>query len=908
MKDILSEENSKKVGEKMISKWDSPSSSDRFGREPFVDTIVKTIESSDEGFNLGISARWGEGKSSILRQLRPKLESLNYKVLSFEPWKYTQDAISIKRKFIIDIYSQLGKKYDEAGLYNSIEKEKNLGFEEYYEAFVGKLGTFGLFSMIGVFLFIALLLLFQSISGVDINITQIFLTNLFIPILVGFGPLLKKITEVTIKQTIPKVESAEQFEVLFNMAIKEIMDMQNPPKRIVIFVDDLDRCNHIEVEQILTALFTFFNNRNCIYVITADHTVIRRYISNFLQLEDEVGSNGGKDIEKTNHTRQKEATEYLKKIFQINFILPKIPSDLLELWVRDLLEINPIVIFKNPYAKDYLINLLLNNFQGNPRKIKHFIRTLAFQLEAISKKMNRLSDKTGEEYKNLNKVKESPELLAKILILQDRFPDFYELITSEPKLLQRREEGEIAEDKELQNLLAQEPKFFNSVTRPKELKTIDPYYFLYFSGSTGYVETKVVDPAEIKALARSADFDGLSKIISGLTDEPRNAQVELIKKEYDVPAIQPPEKVNVVRSLLHAISLIEETTLRLQNLNDIIDAKTKYAVEFLSLQSVDFEKFISRVNLDTIERLLIESPFSDFVLQNQILKAFISKQYEINVGGVSDAFIKVISDGLGRADTNFGTYLELIKKITPENLSKNNLLQESLIETYIRSKDSLKLELFDVILGFKNNLMPDKQQEFDNIILAAMGSDSISESIAMINNIPQKINKGNFDFSKSLPVLRKRVIASDNIDLEKFINVLLHPALMSEIGPTNMDVVFNLLADVISESNSLKVSLVISKLPDIISLANNKSALLRKIIQIIFAKETDDFIQVLGVVKSMDAFWSLNLELKKEFVKELRVGVGKLKRKEIKKTISELLSEFESSSEINKKEGVIIGQ
>ena len=108
--------------EKAVNKWDTPSSNDRFGREPFVDTIVKTIQSSDEGFNLGISARWGEGKSSILKQLEPKLQALNYKVLIFEPWKYTQDAISIKRKFIIDIYSQIGKNYDESEFYNSTER------------------------------------------------------------------------------------------------------------------------------------------------------------------------------------------------------------------------------------------------------------------------------------------------------------------------------------------------------------------------------------------------------------------------------------------------------------------------------------------------------------------------------------------------------------------------------------------------------------------------------------------------------------------------------------------------------------------------------------------------------------------------------------------------------------------
>lgn len=88
-----------------------------------------------------------------------------------------------------------------------------------------------------------------------------------------------------------------------------------------------------------------------------------------MQLKDEIGEDGKVDMEKTNEMRQKEATEYLKKIFQINFILPKTSSDLLEVWAKGLLDGSPMIIFKNPYARDYLINLVLNNFQSNPRKI-----------------------------------------------------------------------------------------------------------------------------------------------------------------------------------------------------------------------------------------------------------------------------------------------------------------------------------------------------------------------------------------------------------------------------------------------------------------------------------------------------------------------------------------------------------
>ncbi|KKR15351.1 MAG: hypothetical protein UT43_C0002G0008 [Parcubacteria group bacterium GW2011_GWC1_39_29] len=874
------------------NKWDKPSREDLFGREPFVDTIVKTIKSSKEGFNLGISARWGEGKSSILEQLKPKLESLNYRVLAFSPWKYTQDQGSIKRKFIVDIYSQIGEKYDDSELYSSREQEKALKPDEYSVLFWSRIWLFTKFTGVTALIFLLALLIVQDVFGIDINITQVFLTNLFIPVLAGLLPLVTKLTEVTIKHSTPKIESAEQFEKVFNTAIEKIMGSCNPPERIIIFVDDLDRCNHVEVEQILTALFTFFNNKHCTYVITADHTVIRRYISSFLQLEDEVDEEGATDIKKTKEMRQKEATEYLKKIFQINFILPKIPSDMLEEWTKGLIDVSFVIVFKNPYAKDYLVNLILNNFQGNPRKIKHFIRTIEFQLEAISEKISRLADTTSEEYKNLNKVKDSPELLAKVLILQDRFPDFYEKIASEPKLLQKHEGGEISEDKDLQNLLAQEPKFFNSVTRAGLLKTIDPYYFLYFSGSTGFVETKVVDPAEIKALARSGDFEGLTKIINGLTDEPRNAQVEYIKLDFDSSEIQPPEKVNIVRSLFHVSSLIEEPTLRLQKLKDIFDSKTKYSTEFSSLQSVDFEKFISFLDLGTVNSLLADSPFIEQGLQGQILNAFISKQSEIGKGEIMDRFVQCIAEGVQKNDANSTVYVSLVKKLIPENFEGSDLIQDALIKTYALSADPLKQELFSTLLELNDNLFQSKKIEFQDILADIIKNNTIGEAVALLGNIPEKINKKNFDLSKLTAAINERMISLSGAEFEQLVNILVHPAVKAELNPKDMDASLSVVAGFLSSDDVTKRTYVRGKLPDFLTHVENKSAFLGQVIKSIEVGPLSESTETISVLVGMSDFWSSNALLKKEFASELKKGAKKNKDNDIKDLMNKTANEI----------------
>ena len=901
------------IAPRTVSKWDAPSRSDLFGREPFVDTIVKTIESSEEGFNLGVSARWGEGKSSILEQLKPKLETLNYKVLKFEPWKYTQDQISIKRKFILDIYAQLGKKHDETEFYSATEYEKELSPEKYSDIFAKKIGLFFRFAAPTAVVFVFGLVLFQKWSGVDINITQIFLSNLFVPVLAGLLPIVTKLTEVNIKQHIPKIESAEQFEKRFNEAIEEIMKGENPPKRVIIFVDDLDRCNHTEVEQVLTALFTFFNNKKCTYVITADHTVIRRYISQFLQLSDETREDGSVDIKKTNELRQKEATEYLKKIFQINFILPKITSDLLENWVRDLLGANPVIDFHNPYAKDYLVNLILNNFQGNPRKIKHFVRTLAFQLEAINEKISRLTDQSGEEWKNLHKVKRSPELLAKILIIQDRFPDFYESITSEPKLLQKREEGEIADDnKDLQNLLAQEPKFFNSVTREDDFKTIDPYYFLYFSGSTGYVENNAVDPAEVKAKAKAADFEGLTKIISGLTDEPRNAQFEHIKKEFDVPQIQPPEKANIVRSLFHTVSLIEQPTLRLQKLKEIFNSKRKYEVQFVSLQSVDFSKIIPIADAAVADKLLSEAPFTDPKLQLQVLNGFVSKQTLVDKV-IADKFISVIAAGLKRNDASSQAYLDLVRKVEPKIFAFADLIQQVMIGTYPKAADPLRQNIFDTLVTFKNILTPPRSQEFEATVFEIVKTAPIGTAVALIGNIPDKINKNSFDVTRLCGSIRDRLASiGSHGELEQLTNIVVHPNIRKEIGDGNLNELIHSLIVILDDKDAAKRAYIRGKLPELLAYSTDKKGALRQIVQSIAHSGIAEGSQTMAKVQGMSDFWSAQPDLKKEFAKELKASAKKASDDAVKelmiKSSNELVPPPEPKKPLEEKKTEVQGE
>ncbi len=873
-----------------IDRWDLPTSTDLFGREPFVETILKTIESTDEGFNFGISARWGEGKSSILEQLGPRLETVGYKVLKFEPWKYTQDQISIKRKFIIDIYKQLGKEYDETELYVVSEKEVTPSIEKRFGTFLENLALAIRAIIPATLAFLFFLWLLKKFTGWNLDIESIFLSNLFIPILAGFVPLLRDAISIRVKQPIPKVESTEQFEKRFNAVIDELMHSPFKPKRVVVFVDDLDRCSHKEVEQVLTALFTFFSNKNVIYVITADHTVIRRYISEFLDIPPQLGADGQINMKATNDLKNREATEYLKKIFQINWILPRIPPDLLEDWVKKLIKETSAIEFKNPYAESYLVDLIRNNFEGNPRKIKHFLRTLSFQLEAANEKIKRVSVSNTDEKKNLALIIDCPELLAKILIIQDRFSESYEKLQTEPNLIRKYESGEFSEDAELQRLMSQEPRFFESITRTQN-KTVDPYYFIYFSGSTGFIEPKTVDPSQIKTFARGADFENLVKAISGLTDEPRNRQIEHIKDELANPQIQQPEKANAARSLFYVISLIEESRVRIQKISDLIDLAKTYSQEFLGIQAVDISKIAPHLDVSIAQKLLAEEPFIQPTLRNQTWNGLFQARQSLDKK-VLTLFIKILTEKLMAQDEEFQTAMGLLKQFEDEIVVQaEGVIAPGMVESFRARDISQKEQILDIAIRFKNVLAKDALNAIQNSLAELAKSGIVSHNIFVVSNIPSRI-RGNFDLTPLVEALVERIRQAPTSELEQLFNNLFNQSVREALGQAHLDRLIKAFTDCASSTDSQRVNFTVSKIPELLRHSGRKKEIINNLLVSTAKSIRPENRAILSTIWANKQFWIEEPGMKKFFTGKIKSLQKSSSDDEFKTIISSVLNEL----------------
>ena len=192
-----------------------------------------------------------------------------------------------------------------------------------------------------------------------------------------------------------------RFEDVFDRLVKEYVGEDG---YLVVFVDDLDRCLPENAIEVMEALKLYLDRANCVFVVGVEPAIIeeairRRYADNqFLP-----------------------ASEYLEKIVQIPFVLPRMRAET----ALGLAEGMAVDSF--PERSTQLSRIVRYGLSRNPRRIKRFIN--AFVVAS---------------YTAGNLTQPERLILAKILVLQTRFPDFYRRLMQDPGLIAKLQEADKA--------------------------------------------------------------------------------------------------------------------------------------------------------------------------------------------------------------------------------------------------------------------------------------------------------------------------------------------------------------------------------------------------------------------------------------------------------------------------------
>ena len=319
-------------------------------------TISNIIRNSIPHFTIGIYGEWGTGKTTLMKSIERNLsENQENSAQSFLPiwfnaWKYErEDGLAT-----ISLLKTVGYVMANHEIYDSLSKTIFKGL-----TIVGK-------DMIQQIAMQAVSKT-QQVADEEIEVKMDYLNKLY--------------------------RDSVYYEGLDK--IKKEMETIRGEKgdyRVVIFIDDLDRCSPVKALEVLESIKLFLDIEGFVFVIGLSHKTVTELIS------------------KAYNSTGVKGEDYIKKIIQIPI---KIPS-----WSKesiiDLINNSIITNLNSDYTKFLCENsgMIAKVVDYNPRQLKRFINNVIVAFETFASKQG------------------SPEIqfneIFLVKILKSEWPDFYQ--------------------------------------------------------------------------------------------------------------------------------------------------------------------------------------------------------------------------------------------------------------------------------------------------------------------------------------------------------------------------------------------------------------------------------------------------------------------------------------------------
>ena len=375
---------------------------------PYVETLVDIIKTGNTPLTIGVFGTWGSGKTSLMRMVRKKLPR-KFTVAWFDAWKYDKEE-TLWRAFLLSVLLAIRSKakkdqpvedldYLETMLYRAIDIEKAGGVT----IDLAKLG--GSVAQGAVQLGLAFIPGGAVLSEFVKKVQQL-----------GAESLTDDVTDAIQRERskihIEQVRFLEQFQDKFRALIEQ--HITNNGGRLVVFVDDLDRCLPEKAIEVLEAIKLFLDAENCVFVLGLDQGVIARGIEmKYKELgEKQEGDN------QPHFTI--EGIRYLEKIIQWPFQIPQIESQDMNDFVHGM---------SASWPHEECPKIFAEGLGDNPRQIKRTVNVFLMLWNLADKRKQKLQERV------------KPIRLAKVVAIQTVYPDLYNLLLKdEPRYLREMEE------------------------------------------------------------------------------------------------------------------------------------------------------------------------------------------------------------------------------------------------------------------------------------------------------------------------------------------------------------------------------------------------------------------------------------------------------------------------------------
>lgn len=334
---------------------DTPTDIDSFEINKYTKGLKEFLVNCETPMTVAIQGDWGTGKTSIMKQVKKFLLEDNkdvVEIIEFNTWQYSQ--FNMDEDLALSLICELIESLK--GDKGSVDKVKNI--------------------------LIAMSKIPISMSGLS-----------------GGDEIVDNLVEAFSK----KISSLKEFKAEFQKLVDKKTDFDGlilRKRRVIIFIDDLDRLAPAKAVELLEVLKLFLDCEGCVFILAIDSNVIIKGI------EDKYGEDLAKDKGKA----------FFDKIIQVPFTVPLKQYDMKK-FIKSAL-VDDISIFDSLNSEELLIieKLILNSLGNNPRGIKRLFNHYSLLLY-----IQNIEDGVDvNQWSNIEKIQ-----LLSVLCLQLGFDNIY---------------------------------------------------------------------------------------------------------------------------------------------------------------------------------------------------------------------------------------------------------------------------------------------------------------------------------------------------------------------------------------------------------------------------------------------------------------------------------------------------
>lgn len=340
---------------------DDPAERPALGYIEYAHAFADIIRRSRPQFAVGIFGDWGSGKTTLMHAIWRELDHPNVIRVWFNPWRYEREQHLIVP--MLDTLREALAEWAAQRTAGAVQSRARRAAENVGRAARGLAAGLSLRAQVPL-----------GVVGLEASLDPT-------KVMAAFGE--REAVE----------ESSSFYHASFNAmrsAFEEFLG--GGVRRVVIFVDDLDRCLPLNALEVLESMKLFFDMEGFVFVVGLDQRVIERAIELKYAAPDSVA---GVDQSAPSHDADEagdlgavpvSGADYVKKIFQVPFGLPRISTAELPAYFNAVVAGSGL---SNAQSNDFRRNVrphlqfLSGTASVNPREVKRFLNAYTIQMKML---------------------------------------------------------------------------------------------------------------------------------------------------------------------------------------------------------------------------------------------------------------------------------------------------------------------------------------------------------------------------------------------------------------------------------------------------------------------------------------------------------------------------------------------